>query len=126
MSENTLSKMDMLRSMQELDATIAEIEHIHQSKNHRAGTITCVIKGNVAVEAKSFIKILSAQIAILESMDKEASPDGKRRVEWLLTEAAVIGDQACFTVCGIDRDRLKELRKSADAGKSVEAKEGQS
>lgn len=101
---------------------LPRIENFQLPDGHLKSTIVCQIKGckDVPVSAKNFAKLIKAQVALLEALEREKS--GKVTTEWCLTESAVIGENASFTVTGYPKKFVAQmLRKARKTGGANEA-----
>lgn len=88
----------------ELNAAVAEVTRMHQPGKSRAGCITTVIKcKDRSVDALDFAELIKNTVGLLQACASVVTKELPNPVpiQWVLIEAAVIGEQACFTLMGI-------------------------
>ena len=85
---------------------------VPKSLEKRTIVLTVNCHKDTPLPARRFAALIQAQVGLLEAIDKEQN-GGKRTLEWCVTEAAVIGDRASFSVTGYHRAAfVKSLRKA--------------
>jgi hypothetical protein len=101
---------------QAADPEAATVHTFELPPSYLKSTVTTQITAHpgVPLEARAFARILTAQIQLLESLDREVH-GGKKKTVWTMSEAAIIGERGAFTVTGICAESYKKAMREGKA-----------